>query len=164
LLQQPSCKIDALLEIANDIGKPLVVFAMSKKLVKLANVALVKAGFKTRMITGDQSMLDRQIAVDDFQRGDVDVILLTTGAGGEGITLTRADTVVFLQRSWSNVQNLQAEDRIHRLGGEAHDSISVIDIVTTGTVDWNVRERLSEKQESLDEITQDPERLRSLVA
>lgn len=163
-LAEPSNKIDAAIEIAGDLGKPLVIFAVSKKLINITDQALRRAKFKTGLITGDVSILDRQMTVDQFQRGELDVILLTVGAGGEGITLTRADTVLFMQRSWSNVQNLQAEDRVHRIGSEIHDKITIIDLVTADSVDWRVRERVAEKAEALDEITRDKERLRELVS
>lgn len=162
-LAEPSNKGDAVVELAGDIGKPLVVFSVSKKLVNVTANMLRRAKFRVGLVTGDVTMLDRQMVVDEFQRGELDVILLTVGAGGEGITLTCSDTVVFMQRSWSNVQNLQAEDRVHRIGAEVHEKITIIDLVTANSADERVREVMQNKAEALDEVTRDRERIRLLV-
>ena len=61
----------------------------------------------------------------------------TIAAGGVGITLTAASTVVFLDRSWSPAINAQAEDRLHRIGQK--DAVQVVDIMARGTVDLGRR-------------------------
>jgi SNF2 family DNA or RNA helicase len=87
----------------------------------------------------------------------------TTGAGGVGLTLTAAQTVVFLQRPWSLVESLQAEDRAHRIGSEIHDSIEVVDIVARDTVDTRVRAVLRERAGQLADLVQDPRIVTALL-
>ncbi|MBA3822941.1 MAG: SWF/SNF helicase family protein [Ktedonobacterales bacterium] len=53
--------------------------------------------------------------VQDFQRGDYNVFVVTLGAGGMGITLTAAQTVALVDRSWSPGDAIQAKDRLHRI-------------------------------------------------
>ena len=96
-------------------------------------------------------------AIDDFQAGKLDLLCATTEAGGTGITLTAAGTVVFLQRPWRFDTAIQAEDRAHRIGSEIHSQgVEIIDVVARNTVDSRVRERLKIKGASLSELVRDP--------
>ncbi|KRB73059.1 hypothetical protein ASE01_19990 [Nocardioides sp. Root190] len=156
-LQAPSWKVDALLEIlAERPGQPVVAFAPSKQLIKLAGAAAAAEGLKVGYLTGDVTGAARSEVVASFQRGELDLICVTTGAGGVGITLTAASTCVFLQRPWSFVEASQAEDRLHRIGAEGHASIEVIDIVAKNTIDSRVRAVLRERGQQLADLLQDP--------
>jgi len=160
-LAMPSNKVDALLEIVEEAAdEPLVVFAESRQLVDLAAAALVENGIDVRLIVGGMNAAARDTSVNDFQDGKVNVILLTTKAGGEGITLTRSSTLVFLQRSWSMLANRQAEDRVHRIGSEVHESITIIDVIAPGTVEVEQVGKLREKLGRLEEVVRDKETLR----
>jgi superfamily II DNA or RNA helicase len=164
VLRAPSWKADELLEIlAERKGQPVAVFAPSRQLIEVAGRACVRAGFRTGYITGTTAQSARAQAITDFQGGKLDVILATTGAGGTGITLTAAGTVVFLQRPWSLAESLQAEDRAHRWGSEIHECIEVIDIVAADTVDARVRDALKNKSGMLSEVVRDPRVVRELL-
>lgn len=163
-LDAPSCKVDALLEVLEDMDNdPCVVFAQSRQLIEIAGRALVKRNITHGFITGGQSTIERQMAINAFQEGQIRVILATVAAGGVGITLTRANTAVFMQRSWSMVDNRQAEDRVHRIGAEVHDKINIVDIIATGTVEERQRDVLSGKDELLEEIVRDREFLARML-
>lgn len=172
-LTDPSNKADALEEILLEVGDgQVVVFAESKQLINLCHDRLVKAsgtkdnpffGLTTGLITGDVPDYQRAENVRQFQEGAIKVLLLTLAAGGEGLTLTAASTAVFLQRSWSAVQNAQAEDRIHRIGQEAA-SVNIIDVVTPGTIEDRVRGVLATKAGMLEEIARDADTLRGWLA
>lgn len=156
-LKAPSWKVDALLEIlAERPGQPVVTFAPFKQLIMLAGEAAEKAGYHVGYIVGGQSMDERTRTVEAFQEGKFDLLCVTTGAGGVGLTLTRARTAVFLQRPWSLVEAMQAEDRVHRIGSEQHDSVEIIDIVAKNTLDSRVRAVLREKAGQLADLVQDP--------
>lgn len=91
-LSEPSCKVDALEEIVSELGdQRAVVFAESRQLIELATRRLVKAGVSCAQVTGAVSPAERAENVAAFQRGDLQLLLLTLGAGGEGLTLTAAD-------------------------------------------------------------------------
>ncbi|MFI7678541.1 DEAD/DEAH box helicase [Actinophytocola sp. NPDC049390] len=157
VLKAPSWKVDALLEVLEERpGSPVVAFAQSRQLMTLAGHAAEKAGYKVGYIVGGQTPARRTENVDAFQRGELDLICVTTQAGGVGITLTAASTAVFLQRPWSLVDALQAEDRLHRIGAEQHDCIEIIDVVAANTIDSRVREALREKGQQLSDLVQDP--------
>lgn len=163
-LKAPSWKVEALLEIlAERPGEPVVAFAQSRQLMMLAGAAAEAAGLRVGYVAGEQTAGARTKAVADFQAGLLDLICVTTGAGGVGITLTAARTCVFLQRPWSLVESIQAEDRCHRIGSEVHDSIEVIDIVAKNTVDSRVRSVLRERAGQLSDLVQDPRIASSLL-
>ena len=162
-LTDPSCKVDALVEVIEELGgKPAVVFAESRKLIELAAKRLTKLKIPHVLVTGAVTGTARDEAISSFQAGDVLLLLATLGAGGESITLTAADTAIFMQRSWSLVKNVQAEDRIHRIGQEA-DKIEIIDLVTAGTIEEHRLVVLAEKEERVREITRDPVALRAAL-
>ncbi len=156
-LKAPSWKVDALLEVlAERPGKPVVTFAPSRQLMTLAGEAATKAGYSVGYVVGGQSMRERTETVEAFQRGKLDLLCVTTGAGGVGITLTAASTAVFLQRPWSLVEALQAEDRLHRIGAEVHECVEIIDILASNTIDTRVRAVLRSKAGQLADLVQDP--------
>ena len=156
-LKAPSWKVDELLAILDERpGQPVVAFAPSRQLVMLAANAAEASGRSVGLVVGGQNMTERTDTVAAFQAGKLDLLAVTTGAGGVGLTLTAAGTVVFLQRPWSLVEALQAEDRCHRIGSEAHSSIEVIDIVASNTIDSRVRAVLRDKAGQLADLLQDP--------
>jgi SNF2 family DNA or RNA helicase len=156
-LDNPSSKVEALVELLADMGKePLVVFAHSRQLIELAAHRLDKEGVTYSKIVGGQSDIARSSEEDAFSNGDNRVILLTLGAGSEALTLTRASTTCFMQRSWSMLQNRQAEDRTHRPGQTA-DKVLIIDLVTPGTVEEDQWDALTGKGDMMQEIVQDRE-------
>lgn len=156
----PSSKVDALLELLEDMGEdPLVVFAQSRQLIELAAHALETKRIEHRLIIGGQTELQRSMAEQDFADGQARVLLLTMGAGSEALTLTRASTTCFMQRSWSLIENRQAEDRTHR-PGQAAEKVTIVDLVAPGTVEEAQHEALRDKGDRLEEIVRDRDLLR----
>jgi SNF2 family DNA or RNA helicase len=163
-LKAPSWKVDALLEVLEERpSSPVLAFAPSRQLMTLAGQAAGEAGLRVGYVVGGQSAGERTRYVEAFQAGQLDLMCATTGAGGVGLTLTAASTVVFLQRPWSLVESLQAEDRAHRIGSEIHDSIEVVDIVARDTVDTRVRAVLRERAGQLADLVQDPRIVTALL-
>lgn len=161
-LKTPSWKVDALLGIlAERPGDPVAVFANSAQLITIAGEECRKAGYKCGFITGGQGKTSRREAIFDFQAGKLDAILCTAGAGGLGITLTAAGTVVMLQRSWELDKSLQPEDRASRIGQE-HAFVEIIDVVAKDTVDSRVRALTRYKGAQLAHLVRDPRIVREL--
>lgn len=164
VLTDPSCKIDAFMEDIPDFGESsVVVFAQSKQLINLLAARLDKHDIKYGLITGDQDAVERQAYMDAFQAGNIKFILCTIQAGGTGITLTKADTMVFLQRSWSMIDNQQAEARAHRIGSQVHDKVQIIDYVTSGSVEEYVFEAIAKKLDNLEFILRDKDLIRTVL-
>lgn len=159
---EPSSKVDALVDILEELGdKPVVVAAEHRQLINLASTRLTKLGVRHGLITGDQRTFERDATLQEFQDGKLRVLMFTVKAGGTGLTMTAADTLVFLQRSWSMIDNKQAEDRVHRIGSERHASVQIIDVVARGTVEDEQVAKLTLKLLRLDQITQDRAALRA---
>lgn len=160
-LAMPSAKVSALIDLVEEMaGAPLVAFSESKKLIRLAYDEITKdrgqvlPPDRVAVITGDVPPADRTEIVARFQRGEIDLLLCTIGAGSEGITLTRASTMVFLTRSYRMLANNQAEGRLLRIGQD--DDVQVIDFVTRNTVEARVHEATQGKEELLQQLVQDP--------
>jgi SNF2 family DNA or RNA helicase len=164
VLSGPSSKVDDLIDVLAEMGDaPLVVAAESRQLIELACQRLEKENISFSRIVGDQGDDERLRAVQRFQDGKVRVILLTLGAGAEGITLTRAADMLFMQESWSLVKNKQARDRIHRIGAEQHAAIRYMVQIAPGTVEENRIEALDKKAEDLEDIVRDRAALEKLL-
>jgi SNF2 family DNA or RNA helicase len=148
--------------IEDDPGKPMVIAAEHRQLIDLAAARMTDAGIPFARVTGGVSADERDAAVQAFQDGKIDYILFTYKAGGVGLNLTRADTMVRLQRSWSAIDNNQGVDRIHRIGSEVHDKVTIIDLVAAGTIEETQLERLYDKAERLEEIVRDRAKLLAL--
>jgi SNF2 family DNA or RNA helicase len=156
VLTDPSNKIDAFMADLEDFdGQAVVVFAQSKQLINLLSTTLTKKGIRHGLITGDQDTAQRQRTIEDFQDGHFNMVLCTIQAGGVGITLTRASVAVFLQRSWSPIDMQQAEDRIHRIGSEIHETVLIVNYVTPDTVEEAQIWALKHKNDLLQEIVRD---------
>lgn len=156
----PSPKVDELIDVIQENeGHSIAVVAEHKKLLNLAAERLVKEDIPYVMITGDVDADERARNLQLFQEGRVPVIMFTYKAGGVGLTMNRADVLVRLQRSWSLVDNLQGEDRVHRIGSEVHESINIIDIVTEDTVEVQQCMRLHDKSRRMEEIVRDRDQL-----
>jgi SNF2 family DNA or RNA helicase len=159
-LTDPSSKVDELMSIIDDNpGKPLAIAAEHKQLIDLAARRLAAAGIEYGVVTGGVSAAQRDETVEAFQSGKLKYILFTYKAGGVGLNMTAADTLVRLQRSWSLVDNMQGEDRVHRIGSEQHEAITIIDIITADTIEETQVEKLYQKMQRLEEIVRDREQL-----
>lgn len=155
----PSCKYDLLCDVLDEMGdEPLVVFSGSRLLIEMCERELTKSRFRPDQvgtIIGSQTALDRARTVEDFQAGKLRVILCTIAAGSEGITLTRAHTMLFLSRSYSFVGNNQAEGRLLR-HGQTRD-VQIIEAITLGSEEMRVHESFARKADRAQEVVQDDE-------
>src|SRR5580765_529062 len=139
-IQEPSAKIDALMDIIEGTDQPLVVYTNFRAMVRMVKERCHAAKIQCVGLTGETVESDRADAVRAFQAGEARVFVGTIRAGGVGITLTRSSRVVFLDRSWSPADNLQAEDRLHRIGQK--NAVQVIHIDARNTVDQYVESKL----------------------
>jgi SNF2 family DNA or RNA helicase len=164
-LKAPSWKADELLAIMEERrgGAPIACFAPYRQLVILAGAQAEKAGYRVGYIVGGQSAKERTANREAFQAGKLNLLCVTSSAGGTGITLTAAGTVVFLQRPWPLEEAIQCEDRCQRPGSEIHDVIEIIDIVAKNTVDSRIRAALRSKAGQLADFVRDPRVVRELM-
>lgn len=161
-MADPSPKVDEVIAILEEMGdRPVAIAAHHRQLIDLLAARLDKEKISYGLFTGAQKDFEREIAKRDFQAGKLRVFAFTMAAGGTGITLTAADTLIRMQRSWSMIDNKQTEDRVHRIGSEIHESIQIIDIVSRETVEEDQILALLEKSMRLEEIARDKAKLQA---
>jgi SNF2 family DNA or RNA helicase len=93
---------------------------------------------------------DRETPVARFQAGEVPVFLISLKAGGTGLTLTRADTVIHYDPWWNPAVENQATDRAHRIGQDK--TVFVYKLIASGTVEEKMVELQGKKQALVDSV------------
>lgn len=96
-------------------GEPIVVFAHHKEVVHEIYQGLQKAGYESSVITGDTLQAKRSKQIEQFQQGITKVFIGNLAACQEGIDLSVADTVVFVEATWQTSALLQASSRIENI-------------------------------------------------
>lgn len=147
-----SSKIDRMLErveLARSEGGVLV-FSQFTRLLDLAQEALETAGITWVRLDGSTPMGQRQAAVDRFQAGGAEVFLISLKAGGTGLNLTAATTVLHLDPWWNPAAEDQASDRAHRIGQTRQ--VTVVRLVSVGTVEEQVLQLHDEKRQLADRL------------
>jgi len=112
-------KVDATVQVAKQVLQEepaIVIFTSFLQVAKMVHQKLGEAGWQGELLTGETPAKKRQDMVDNFQNGLSPVFVLTFGAGGTGLTLTAARTVVLLDRPWTPGDAHQAEARVRRIG------------------------------------------------
>jgi SNF2 family DNA or RNA helicase len=95
----------------------VLIFCQMTKMMNIIEDYLQFKKYKYYRLDGGSGINDRRDMVDGFQnRTDIFVFLLSTRAGGLGVTLTAADDVIFYDNDWNPTMDAQAEDRAHRIG------------------------------------------------
>ncbi|KIM48080.1 hypothetical protein M413DRAFT_62469 [Hebeloma cylindrosporum] len=130
-------RLDSLLqELKMGDHRVLVYFQMTR-MMDLMEEYLIYRQYKYLRLDGSSKLEDRRDMVIDWQtRPDIFVFLLSTRAGGLGINLTAADTVIFYDHDWNPSNDAQAMDRAHRLGQTRQ--VTVYRLITRGTIDERI--------------------------
>ncbi len=135
-----SAKLEAFRELlaeAIDDGHRVLVFSQFTSLLALLGAELESQGTAYCYLDGSMPVRARQAAVDRFQdSSDVPVFLISLKAGGTGLNLTGADTVVHFDPWWNPAAEAQATDRAHRIGQTK--LVTSYKLIATGTVEEKV--------------------------
>jgi SNF2 family DNA or RNA helicase len=140
----PDCssKLEELLEMVTEMvaeGRRILLFSQFTSMLDLMKPALTAAGVKFVELRGDT--VDRAAPVSRFEAGEVPLFLISLKAGGRGLNLTSADTVIHYDPWWNPAVEDQASDRAHRIGQTK--SVFVYKLIAADTVE----ERIVELQE-----------------
>tara|TARA_R100000353_G_scaffold2612_2_gene3867 strand:- start:6595 stop:8580 length:1986 start_codon:yes stop_codon:yes gene_type:complete len=149
-------------EYNSSTGKPLIVFAHHSDIIK--GISLGLGDLKVANITGQTPAKERMDIVDSFQEGHVDVLVCSTMAAKEGLTLTKADTILFIEREWVPSDEEQAEARVHRIGQES-DNVHSVYLSCMNTVDEHFDRVVEQKRQVVKAVLDggDVEERKSLV-
>jgi SWI/SNF-related matrix-associated actin-dependent regulator 1 of chromatin subfamily A len=135
--------VDWVLNYKSQNEKPILIFAHHKDVI--ANLEDGFNSLRVATIKGDTPTKKRQLIADGFQDNQYD-ILICSMAAKEGLTLTAADTVVFVERQWVSAWEEQAEDRINRIGQDAQ-TVHAVYLSVKGTIDERFHRLIEEKRE-----------------
>jgi hypothetical protein len=131
-------------------GEPLVVFARHREIQH----ALLKRFPNALHVLGEDSQRARDQAVRAFQAADTtedELIVCSIEVAGQGITLTRASNVAFLELDWTPAKHDQAEDRCHRIGQQ--DAVNTTYLLAADTIDETIATLLERKRAVIGAVT-----------
>ena len=140
-------KLDLLMEMLPELvgeGRRILVFSQFTSMLELIEIELLKAGLAYVKLTGDTQ--NREEVVRRFQDGEVPIFLISLKAGGVGLNLTAADTVIHYDPWWNPAVENQATDRAHRLGQTKN--VFVYKLVVAGSIEEKIL-ALQEKKAEL---------------
>ncbi|MGK0716352.1 DEAD/DEAH box helicase [Leucobacter sp. W1153] len=130
-------------QLARSVGK-VVFFAKHIDVMDRAEAALAERGLKTISIRGDQTATFRQTQIDAFNNDpEVAVAVCSLTAAGVGVNLQAASDVVLAELSWTDAEQTQAIDRVHRIGQE--EPVTAWRIVAAQTIDAKIAELIDTK-------------------
>jgi SWI/SNF-related matrix-associated actin-dependent regulator 1 of chromatin subfamily A len=128
--------------------EPLVVFSGHRSIQQL----VIERFPDALHLVGSDSLAGREAAVRAFQAGSGPQLLVAaTRIGGQGITLTRATNVAFLDLEWTPAMHDQAEDRLHRIGQQ--DAVTAWYLLAAGTIDETMAELIARKRGIVGAVT-----------
>ncbi|MEF2965964.1 SNF2 helicase associated domain-containing protein [Paenibacillus sp. M1] len=160
-----SAKFEQLLEILEEClssGKRVLIFSQFTEMLGLIGKELGYRGIPFFYLDGKTPPNERVELCDRYNDGARDLFLISLKAGGTGLNLTGADTVILYDLWWNPAVEQQAADRAHRIGQK--NIVHVIRLVTEGTVEEKMYELQQKKKDLIDEVIQpDQEALSTLT-
>ncbi|MDF2576884.1 MAG: helicase [Chlamydiales bacterium] len=150
-----SAKLQNLMELLTDLieqGRQILLFSQFTGMLSLIEEEVTKKKISYVKLTGQTT--DRATPIETFQSGKVPLFLISLKAGGTGLNLTAADTVILYDPWWNPAVESQATDRAHRIGQTK--PVFVYKLVTIGTIEEKILE-LQQKKSELAASIFDPE-------
>lgn len=141
-------RLMALLDELMAEGRKVLVFSQFVEMLKLVEADVTARGWDYTMLTGRTRK--RPEAIARFQDGEVPLFLISLKAGGTGLTLTEADTVVLYDPWWNPAVERQAMDRAHRIGQTK--PVFVHRLIADGTVEAAIQKMQAKKQALADAL------------
>ncbi len=141
---EDSAKLDALREMVEEMvddGRRILLFSQFTSMLRLIEEQLKTLDIPYVQLTGDTK--DRATPVRRFQAGEVPVFLISLKAGGTGLNLTAADTVIHYDPWWNPAVENQATDRAHRIGQDK--PVFVYKLVCENTIEERILELQARK-------------------
>lgn len=150
-----SAKFEQLMEIiveCRSAGKRMLIFSQFTEMLGLIRRELAYQGVPYFYLDGKTPTSERVELCNRFNEGERDLFLISLKAGGTGLNLTGADTVILYDLWWNPAVEQQATDRAHRIGQK--NVVQVIRLVTQGTVEDKMYELQQKKKNLIGEVIQ----------
>lgn len=148
-------KMEQLLELLDESlanGRRILLFSQFTSMLHLIREELDKRGILYFYLDGQTDAKERLQMATEFNEGKHNVFLISLKAGGTGLNLTGADTVILYDLWWNPAVEQQAADRAHRLGQK--NVVHVMKLVTKGTIEEKIHELQQKKKALVDQIIQ----------
>ncbi|WP_146005349.1 DEAD/DEAH box helicase [Haloimpatiens massiliensis] len=148
-----SSKVTALLDILDNVleeGHRVLVFSQFTSMLKSIAEELKNQNINYMYLDGSVKSEDRINMVNKFNEGNSSVFLISLKAGGTGLNLTGADTVIHFDPWWNPSVENQASDRAHRIGQKK--TVEVIKLVAKGTIEEKIQ-KIQEKKKDIFNMT-----------
>lgn len=148
-----SAKLEVLLRIVEESrmsGRRVLIFSQFTKMLELIGRNLSLMGLPFFYLDGQTPAQERVEICRRFNEGERDFFLISLKAGGTGLNLTGADTVILYDIWWNPAVEDQAADRAHRIGQK--NVVQVIKLVTRGTIEEKISELQDKKRHLIEEI------------
>ncbi len=129
-------------------GRKILLFSQFASMLGLIEQELQYLGIAYSKLTGQTK--NRQQQIDDFQHGDKPIFLISLKAGGTGLNLTAADTVIHYDPWWNPAAENQATDRAHRIGQDK--AVFVYKLIARHTVEEKVQQMQQYKRGLADQL------------
>jgi len=136
-----------------DEGRRVLLFSQFTEMLGLIEDKVAEAGISYTKLTGKTK--NRDAVVDEFQTGNVSVFLISLKAGGTGLNLTQADTVILYDPWWNPAVENQAIDRAHRIGQDK--PVFVYRLITEQTVEEKILEMQERKRQLANIVVENQE-------
>ena len=146
-----SAKLATLMEMLDELldeGRKVLLFSQFTSMLALIELELEKRGIRHAKLTGQTR--DRDTPIRDFQEGRVPLFLISLKAGGTGLNLTAADTVIHYDPWWNPAVEEQATARAHRIGQDK--PVFVYKLMTQGTVEEKILALQNRKRGLADQL------------
>lgn len=140
-----SAKTDLLMSMLDELiseGKKILLFSQFTEMLGLIEVELEKRGIRYAKLTGRTRKRDE--VIDSFQHGEIPLFLISLKAGGTGLNLTAADTVIHYDPWWNPAVENQASDRAHRIG--QNKPVFIYKLVASNTVEEKIMTMQAQKK------------------
>lgn len=151
--QGSSAKFEQLLELVEECrssGKRALIFSQFTEMLDLIKRELGYRGMTFFYLDGSTPPAERVDLCSRFNAGERDLFLLSLKAGGTGLNLTGADTVILYDLWWNPAVEQQAADRAHRIGQK--NVVQIIRLVAEGTVEDKMYELQQRKKSLIDDV------------
>jgi superfamily II DNA or RNA helicase len=161
----PSSKLERVVQVVEDLvaeGRRALMFSQFVQHLSLVREALDARGVPYAYLDGSTPTPQRAAAVDRFQQGGLPLFLISLKAGGTGLNLTAADTVLHLDPWWNPAVEDQATDRAHRLGQAL--PVTVMRFVARDTIEAMMLDMNREKRALFSELLDGTEQAGKLSA
>lgn len=145
-----SAKTDLLMSMLDELiseGKKILLFSQFTEMLGLIEVELNKRNIRYAKLTGRTRKRDE--VIDSFQHGDIPLFLISLKAGGTGLNLTAADTVIHYDPWWNPAVENQASDRAHRIG--QNKPVFIYKLVASNTVEEKIMAMQAQKKQLADQ-------------